>query len=146
MYRCETCVCKLPTSPSGTASGDGGDDGELVALGDLCVGAVEVADVLVALVHVDEGAELAVAGVEVLPEVRVLGSQVPERLACGPAVDLHLGVSSGVLSQRRWDLDLRHQRLLCNSNLLSALLRSQSGRPLIPRSAGPRPRFHLRRR
>src|SRR5215208_8352003 len=120
MYRCETCVCKLPTSPSGTASGDGGDDGELVALGDLGVGAVEVADVLVSLVHVDERAEPAVAGVEVLSEVRVLGRQVTERLAGGRAADLHLGVARGVLPQGCWDLDLRHKTLLYKSNLPTA--------------------------
>src|SRR3712207_7468268 len=43
---------------SGVAASNRGDDGDLVVLGDFGIRPVEVADVLVALVHVDERAEL----------------------------------------------------------------------------------------
>jgi hypothetical protein len=59
---------KPPTS----SSGDGGDYGNLIAIGDLGVLAFEVTDVLVALVDVDERAQLAVTCVQVLLEVGVL--------------------------------------------------------------------------
>src|SRR4028118_614073 len=97
------------------AAGDGGDYRELVPVGDLGVGAVEVADVLVALVHVDERTQLAVPGVEVLLEVGVLGGEVPEGVAGGAAADLDLRLSTRVLPQGRWDLDLRHKTLLFSS-------------------------------
>src|SRR3990170_7114654 len=89
---------KLPTSPSGGPSSDGGYDREFVAVRDLGVGAVEVADVLVALVHVDERAELAVAGVEVLSEIRMLGREVVQSIAGSAATDFDLRVAARVLS------------------------------------------------
>jgi hypothetical protein len=99
---------KLTTSSSGVTAGYRGDDGELVVLGDFGIRPVEVADILLALVHVDERAELAVAGVEVLPEVRVLLGEVPERLPGGGTSYLDLRVTGRVLPQGRRDLDLRH--------------------------------------
>jgi hypothetical protein len=96
--RVQNIALKLSTSPSGRASGDGRDYGELIALRDLGVGTVEVSDVLVALVHVDERAELAVAGVQVLLEVRMFLDEVPQSLACGLAADLYLRITVRKLS------------------------------------------------
>src|SRR5918997_4964672 len=101
-------VLKLPTSPSGGASGDRGDDREFVAVRNLGVGTIEVADVLVALVHVYERAELTVTGVEMLPEVWVLGREGVQSVTGGLAVDLDLRVAIRVLSQGSGDLDLWH--------------------------------------
>jgi hypothetical protein len=66
------------TSSFGGASGDGGDDGELVFFRDLSIGSVEVTDVLVTLVDVNGRVELVVAGVEMLFEIRVLLGEVPK--------------------------------------------------------------------
>src|SRR5918995_6471111 len=103
-------MCGKPVSKNllTSSASDGGDDGELISFGDLGVGAVEVADVLVALVHVDERAELAVAGVEVLLEVGVLGGEVVQSVTGVLAVDLDLRVAVRVLSQRSGDIDLWH--------------------------------------
>jgi hypothetical protein len=57
---------KLPTSSLGRASGDGGDYGDLIAISYLGVLPFEVSDVLVALVDVDERAQLAVTRIQVL--------------------------------------------------------------------------------
>src|ERR671913_1870438 len=98
----------LATSSHRRAAGDRGDDGELVVVRDLGLLAVEVADVLVALVDVDERAQLAVTGVEVLLEAWVLGGEATEGFPSGGAANLDLGFAVGVLPQWCGDLELRH--------------------------------------
>jgi hypothetical protein len=95
---------KLPTS----SPGDGGNNGELIAVRYLCILSIQITDILIALVDVDEGAKFAIARIEVLLEVWMLGGEVPEGLAGGSAPDLDLGAARRVLSQGCWDPDLRH--------------------------------------
>src|SRR5215210_1901406 len=128
---------KLPTS----SPGDGGDYGDLIAIRDLGVLAFEVTDVLVALVDVDQRAQLAVTGVQVLLEVGVLRGQVAQGLARRRAAHLYLGVAVGVLSEGGGDLDPGHISTLLI--LLWALRRNRSGRlsgstsACLPRSWRP---------
>ena len=91
---------KLREAPSPgwlVPAGDGGDDGKLVAFlrrGSILSG--EVADVVVVEVDVDEGAQLAVAGVEVLAERGVGAGELFQRFADGGAGDADGGLPTGV--------------------------------------------------
>ena len=68
--------------------------------------AVEVADVVVVEVDVDEGAELALGGEEVLLEVGVGGGELREDCVDGGAGDGDGLSAAGVGAQRSGDVDL----------------------------------------
>ena len=71
-----------------------------------CGGVLEVADVVVVEVDVDEGAELAFGGEEVLLEVGVGGGELREDCVYGCAGDGDGLVAAGVAAQRGGDVDL----------------------------------------
>src|ERR1700682_4675606 len=83
----------------------GGDDGEIILLGQLRLQAGAEADVLVILVDVDELAKLAVLVVDPLSEAGVLGLQGVKRLGHGSAIHLHDRLPGGEAAQRPWDSD-----------------------------------------
>src|SRR5579859_1754787 len=90
-----------------TAAGDGWDDGEFVVVGGFGgFLAGQIADVVVVEVDVDEGAQLAVGGVEVLAEVGICGDQLGQSLADGVSGNVYGLLASGVGAQRRGDMDV----------------------------------------
>src|ERR1700733_8777618 len=95
------------TTGTGGAAGDGGDDGEVGGVGDggVFLGG-EVADVVVVEVDVDEGAELALGGEEVLAELGVGGGELGEHCADGRAGDGDGLFAVCVGAQRCRDVDV----------------------------------------
>src|SRR5438105_1056042 len=76
---------------SGTiAAGDGGDDGELVALADWRIEALAKADVGVIDVDVDELAQLAFVIVEAIPKTWVRRVEILQRVLDRSTFDAHL--------------------------------------------------------
>src|SRR3954463_8675498 len=65
--------------------GDGGEDGDDVAVGHLGVELVEVPDVVVVAVHVDELVEAARFVDQLIGEAGIAGAQIGEHLAHGRA-------------------------------------------------------------
>src|SRR3954452_12372707 len=96
----------LPYCTSSLPAGDGGEDRDLVAVGDLGVELVEVAHVLVVDVDVHELVQRPVGVAHLLGQPRELQHQVVEHLADGGAVRLHRGLAAGILAHHRWDPDL----------------------------------------
>lgn len=85
--------------------GDGRQDRDVVAVGELGVDAVEEADVLVVQVDVDEAAQLTAvhdAGLD----ARMPGLQVGEELGEGVPVALHRLLAVGVGAEDGRDADL----------------------------------------
>src|SRR5688500_13020316 len=94
-------------APSGTssaalmsASGHGGDDGQLVAVLDGRAQAVQVADVLVVEVDVDEAAQLPLVE-QPFGDARELPAEVVKHRLHGGPCRLHLRLAAGVLPHRR---------------------------------------------
>src|SRR5512133_3323313 len=83
-----------PSTPGGSAAGDSGEDGHLVAVGDLGIQAVLEPDVLAGDVDVDEAAQIAVLGDPLSKPVVLLEDSV-ERLADGGSFDLKLALAAG---------------------------------------------------
>src|SRR5689334_16251371 len=90
---------------SGSASGHGRQDRQLVAVGHRSVEAIEEADVLAAQVHVHEAAQAAAVVGHPRPQLAVLGVEAVERLPHRRAVDLRLGLVAGGVAQLRRQLD-----------------------------------------
>ncbi len=97
---------------SGVASGNGRDDGDGLAVGDLGVEALEEPNVVVGDEHVDEAAQ-SVLVEQALLEARVGALEVADHLAdCGP-FDLDLGLAAGESAQSGGDTDLHaHERTI----------------------------------
>src|SRR2546423_689991 len=87
----------------GSAAGDGRQDGDLVAVGELRFKPVLEADVLPGDVDVDEPAQPAVLR-DPLAELSVLLEDRVERLAHGASIDLDLALALGHSSELRGDL------------------------------------------
>jgi hypothetical protein len=89
------------------AAGDAGDDGELVGIGDggFFLGG-KIANVVVVEVDVDEGAELAFGGVEVVLQGRMRGGESGEAGGDGGGFDGDSLLLVGVSAQRGGDVDL----------------------------------------
>src|SRR6266851_6166511 len=83
----------------GCASRHGREDGDQVAVLDLGVELVEVADVVVVLVHVDELVQRPVLGHDVAGHRRELADPVLEHLADGRAVGVDRRSTPGVLPE-----------------------------------------------
>src|SRR5436305_10101719 len=81
--------------------GDGGEDGDDVAVGHLGVELVEVPDVVVVAVHVDELVDAPRLVDELIGETRVAGSQIREDVAHGGAGGGHRRRPVGVRAQER---------------------------------------------
>ena len=67
---------------------------------------LQIANVLVVKVDVDEGAQLAVIGIKMTAQVRMLGDQVGKGSADGAGLDLNGRLFASVLAQGRRNLDL----------------------------------------
>ena len=70
-----------PASMRLAASGDGGHDGNGITILHGRGFFLQVANVLVIQVDVHEGAQLAILGVEMAPQLRMLGDQTGEGIA-----------------------------------------------------------------
>ena len=87
-----------------SASCDGGDDGQHVAVLDRRLQVVEIADVFVVEVDVDEAAHLAVVE-DSADDVRELAAERVEHLLNGGARQIDVRLAVGVLPHRLRDLD-----------------------------------------
>src|SRR3954452_18253994 len=96
----------LPYCTRDLAAGDGGQDRDLVAVGDLGVELVGGPDVLVVDVDVQELVQRAVGVAHLLGQPRELEHEVVEDLTDGAAVGLDRRLAPGVLAHHRWDPDL----------------------------------------
>ena len=95
------CVQGLFGDSRGSPTGDGRDDGEfVVALERGLVLERQVADVVVIDIDVDEGAELAVGGEEVLLQGRVGLRELLQGVADGGRVELDGGLLAGEAAER----------------------------------------------
>src|SRR3954454_12666208 len=119
------------TSVAGSAAGDGREDRDGLAAGELGVELVEEADVVVVDVDVHELVEVAVLGHDLSLQLRELEDEVLEHLTDRLAVGLDRGLARGVLPQDGGQADVdRHGRALLG--LLTSAIRNCSCRPEQP--------------
>jgi hypothetical protein len=69
---------------------------------------LQVANILVVQVHVHKSAELAIIGVEVAAQVRMLSDEAGKSLAHGSTLDLHRTLFAGVLPQWSGYVNFNH--------------------------------------
>src|SRR5919197_3212002 len=92
-----------------SAACNGGQDLDLLPVGDRRLQAVAEADVLAVDVDVDEAAHAAVAVGQAIAELAVEVEEAGEHLADGRAVDADRAGAAGGLAQLGGQLDGRHQ-------------------------------------
>src|SRR5205085_12625889 len=88
------------------ATGDRGHDGDAVAGLDGGVLLLQMTDIFVVHVDVDEGAQCAIAAIEVAANIGMLGCQTGEGFADGAAANLDGGLAAGIGTQRGGNSDL----------------------------------------
>ncbi len=108
------------------ASGDRRHNGNVITVLHRSGVFLQVADILVIEVNVDKSAQFAVVGIEMAAQFRMLGDQVRERIADGPAGHLDRSLFARILPQRGWNMDLGHRPYMM----------PQTPRRMQPRIAG----------
>src|SRR5215472_16749619 len=91
--------------PTTTAAGDGGNDADGVAIFGGSVFFREIANVFVVDVDIDEAAQPAVLGEQVLAKVGVLRGEMAERFADGASAELGRVPLARVRAERGWNHD-----------------------------------------
>src|SRR5207247_4720794 len=96
----------------GAASGDGGNDSNLIGFFQWRFVPFQVAHVLIIHINVNEAAQIAIFGVKVLFEIGVLRRQFVQSVAHGFSLDLQSLRLAHILPQRCWDMNCNRHRLL----------------------------------
>src|SRR5260370_21507261 len=106
------------------ASGDGGDDRYRIAFLGGSILFLQIANILVIYVHVDEGAQLAVIGVEMAAQVAILCCEIGQGFSDGAALNVNRRVFAGILPEWGGNMNLHDRALI--------ITRMRSASPRIP--------------
>ena len=80
----------------------------MVSVGDRRCFLLQIAHILIVEINIDERTELAFIGIKMSAQVGMLGNQSAQGFTDGRAADFNRRLLTGILPQRRRNVDLRH--------------------------------------
>ena len=90
------------------ASGNRRHDGDIITIFHCRSIFLQVADVFVVEIHIHESTQFAFIRIEMAAQIRMLRHQFGQRPTHRCGFQLHRGMFSGILAQRRRNVDLSH--------------------------------------